>query len=213
MSPHRRVSVLRAAAVSIIAAGALALSACATPSADAPPPGASLDNAWPDPPKGEVVATGTVLDKGGDAELCVGPVAESWPPQCSGFPLEGWSWEGVEGSESSGDVTWGAYAVTGTFDGETFAVTQPPIMLALYDPVRPDDPAGGVEGETSEARLLEIQEELPSKMGDAYLSSYPDRGYLWVDVPWDDGTWQEAVDAEYGEKVVFINSMMREVSG
>jgi len=34
-----------------------------------------------------------------------------------------------------------------------------------------------------------------------------------VDVPWDDGTWQEAVDAEYGEKVVFINSMMREVSG
>ena len=213
MSPHRRVSVLRVAALSIVAAGALALSACATPSADAPPPGASLDSAWPDPPAGEVVATGTVLDKSGDAELCVGPVAESWPPQCSGFPLEGWSWEGVEGSETSGDVTWGAYAVTGTFDGETFTVTQPPIMLALYDPMRPDDPAGGVEGETSEARLLEIQEVLPSKLGDAYLSSYPDRGYLWVDVAWDDGTWQKAADDDYGDDTVIVRSAMRPVDG
>ena len=60
------------------------------------------------------------------SELCLGPVAESYPPQCSGIPLEGWSWEGVEGSETSGDVRWGTYAVQGTYDGESLTVTAPP---------------------------------------------------------------------------------------
>ena len=86
------------------------------------------------------------MDVGGDVELCLGPVAESYPPQCSGIPLTNWSWDGVEGSESSGDVTWGAYALQGTYDGEEFAVTQPPIMLALYDPMPFPDPTNGEAG-------------------------------------------------------------------
>ena len=61
-------------------------------------------------------------------------------PSARGIPLTNWSWDGVEGSETSGDVTWGAYAVQGTYDGEEFAVTQPPIMLALYDPMPFPDP-------------------------------------------------------------------------
>jgi hypothetical protein len=155
---------------------------------------------------------GTVLDTGGDAELCLGPVAESYPPQCSGIPLEDWTWEGVDGAESSGDVTWGAYALQGTFDGESFTVTQPPVMLALYDPMAPEDPTGGEPGAGDEQTLARIQEELPDRLGSSYLSSYPQDARLWVDVVWDDGTWQDAADREFGEDVVLIRSALR-VSG
>ncbi len=120
-----------------------------------------------------------------------------------------WTWDGVEGSESSGGVTWGAYAVQGVFDGETFSVTQPPIMLALYDPMPVPDPTGGVPGAGTEAQLLEIQELLPDRLGDAYLSSWPENGYLWVDVVWDDGTWQDAADEEFGDETVVIRSALR----
>ena len=105
--------------LALLAASVLALSACATSSggsADAPP-GSSLGSLDPAPPSGEVIGQGTVMDVAGEVELCLGAVMESWPPQCHGIPLDGWAWDGVEGTESSGDVTWGAYAVQGTYDG------------------------------------------------------------------------------------------------
>ena len=148
------------------------------------------------------------MDIGGDVELCLGPVAESYPPQCSGIPVENWSWDGVEGFDLSGEVTWGAYAVQGTYDGDRFAVSAPPIMLALYDPMAFPDPTGGEPGAGDEATLLDIQEDLPALLGDAYLSSYPENGWLLVDVVWDDGTWQDAADADYGEDVVLIRAAM-----
>lgn len=195
----------------------LSLSACATvsPSAGSPdaPVGQSLGSLWPAPPEGDVVGQGTVMDTGGAVELCVGPVMESWPPQCSGIPLEGWSWEGVDGSESQGDIRWGAYAVQGTYDGETLTVTQPPIMLALYDPMMTPDPTGGKPGKGTEAGVLEIQGALPDVLGAEYLSSYPENGWLWVDVVWDDGTWQKAADDDYGKDVVIIRSALREIAG
>ena len=101
------------------------------------------------------------MDVDGEVELCLGAVAESYPPQCSGIPVVNWSWEGVEGSESSGDVTWGSYAVQGTYDGEQYTVSAPPIMLALYDPMAFPDPTNGEPGAGDEATLLEIQEDLP----------------------------------------------------
>ncbi|MFC8682293.1 hypothetical protein ACFT30_12290 [Microbacterium ureisolvens] len=182
------------------------------------PPGSTSDSpalgsVTPVPPEGEVAATGTVLDAAGEVQLCLGAVAESFPPQCSGIPLEGWTWDEVEGAESSGDVTWGAYAVRGTYDGETFTSTQPPIMLALYDPIRPEDPTGGKPGAGDEATLAAIQEELPDKLGESYLSSYPQDGWLWVDVVWDDGSWQEAADAEYGVDTIVIRSAITETGG
>lgn len=209
MSRHRRLL----AALATGAVVALASTACATPSGADAPPGSSLGALWPAPPTGEVVAQGTVLDTGGEAELCLGPVAESYPPQCSGVPLEGWSWDGVDGSETSGDVTWGAYAVQGTYDGETFTVTQPPVMLALYDPMMFPDPTGGEPGAGDEATLVEIQDELPQTLEDAYLGSYPENGWLWVDVVWDDGTFQHAADEDYGDDVVIIRSALRSVEG
>src|SRR5688572_6530997 len=119
MSRHRRLVLTLA----LGAASAIALSGCATPSGPAGPGGSggsSLGSEWPPPPPGQVIALGTVMDIGGEAELCLGPVAESYPPQCSGIPLVDWSWDGVEGAETSGDVTWGSYAVQGTFDGEKY---------------------------------------------------------------------------------------------
>lgn len=195
----------------------LSVSACATPSSSAgapdAPAGHSLGSLWPGPPEGDVVGQGTVMDVGGTPELCVGPVMESYPPQCSGIPLKGWSWDGVDGSESEGDVRWGTYAVQGTYDGETLTVTQPPIMLALYDPLMTEDPTGGKPGAGEEAELSDIQDALPGLLGAEYLSSYPENGWLWVDVVWDDGTWQKAADDDYGTGVVIIRSALREVSG
>jgi hypothetical protein len=65
-----------------------------------------------------------VLDDGDGAELCLGGVAESLPPQCSGPELIGWDWADHDGYyEDTGGVRWGEFAVTGTFDGTDVTVT------------------------------------------------------------------------------------------
>ncbi|UWF76659.1 MULTISPECIES: hypothetical protein [Microbacterium] len=215
MSTVRSIRLLAAFGL----AGLLALAGCAgtpgghPPTSSAGSGGDPLGAAAPAPPEGEVTGAGTVMDHAGAAEFCLGPIAESYPPQCRGIPLAGWSWDGVDGAEASGDVRWGAYALTGRYDGETFTVTQPPILLALYDPPAPEDPTGGQPGHTAEERLLDIQAELDDRLGGdgrTYFGSYPENGYLWVDVLWDDGTYQEAADAEFGEGVVVIRSALRE---
>jgi hypothetical protein len=199
-------------AATAVLVGLVAVACAGADPASTPPP-AALGAITPVPPEGEVTTTGTVLDTAGDVQLCLGPVAESYPPQCTGIPLEDWSWDGVEGAESSGDVTWGAYAVRGAYDGTSFTMTQPPIQLALYDPIRPEDPTGGEPGAGDEATLTAIQEELPDRLGDAYLSSYPQDGWLWVDVVWDDGSWQDAANAEFGDDTVVIRSAMTPTGG
>jgi hypothetical protein len=49
--------------------------------------------------------------------------------------------------------------------------------------------------------------------GASYLSSSPQDGRLWVDVVWDDGTWQKAADDDYGADVVVIRSALRATAG
>lgn len=204
------------AAASLV--GLLALSACTMGPGASPAPtstgassGDGVEDVRPAPPEGRVLVTGTVLDVGGDVQLCVGAVAESYPPQCSGVPVDEWTWDGVDGSETSGDTTWGAYAVYATFDGERFSRTDPPMLLALFDPVRPEDPTGGVEGTSSEAELTRVQDDLATRFGADALSVWSDSGYVWLQVVWDDGSIQAAVDAQYGDDVVLVNSAVREV--
>ncbi len=108
-------------------------------------------------------------------------------------------------------MRWGTYAVQGTYDGESLTVTAPPIMLALYDPMPLPDPTGGEPGQGDEASLLALQNELPDRLGDQYLSSSVENGYLWVDVVWDDGTLQDAADAEFGAGPVIVRSALREL--
>lgn len=206
------MGTLRTAGAILAASAALILSSCAGgPAADAPA-GHSLGSLLPGPPEGEVIGQGMVMETSGDVKLCLGPIAESYPPQCSGMPLHGWTWEGVDGSESSDDVRWGMYAVTGTYDGTAFTQTSDPIPLALYDPMAPEDPTGGVPGNLDESRLIEIQDSLPDHLGpDVLLSAGPHNGYLWVDVVWDDGTLQKAADDDFGADAVIIRSALQPV--
>lgn len=214
MSTSQRRLVLASASL----VGLLVLGACASGPGSTPAPtstsaaaGDGLASATPALPQGRVIATGTVIDVAGDVQFCLGAVAESFPPQCAGVPVDDWTWDRVDGSETSGDATWGTYAVQGTFDGERYAVVETPIMLALYDPIRPEDPTGGVDGTADEAELARVQDDISERLGADALSLMSDRGYVWLEVVWDDGTIQDAADAEYGDDVVIVTSALREI--
>jgi hypothetical protein len=67
----------------------------------------------------------TILDDGGGAELCLGGVMDSYPPQCGGPRLTDWTWADHRGDfEEANGVQWGEFVVTGTFDGKAFTLTR-----------------------------------------------------------------------------------------
>lgn len=69
-------------------------------------------------------ANTTVLESGEHGpELCLGGVADSYPPQCGGVPIANWDWDLVEGEESASGTTWGSFHVVGTYDGTIFTVS------------------------------------------------------------------------------------------
>ncbi|MBD3940986.1 hypothetical protein IF188_04615 [Microbacterium sp. NEAU-LLC] len=101
----------------VLASGTLLLSACATghlataPTADDP---GLLTTSYPV----------TVLDDGDGAELCLGGVLDSLPPQCGGPSLVDWDWAEHEGDyEESDGVRWGSFLVTGTYDADADSFT------------------------------------------------------------------------------------------
>jgi hypothetical protein len=154
----------------------------------------------------------TVMDTG-SPELCLGAVAESYPPQCRGIPLRGWSWGDQDGVfERAGDVRWGLFAVTGRFDGTTFTVRSA-VPAALYDPgPLPPEPtpcedaaAADCEGPPQQ-RLAEIGEELTSLPG--VLTIDAGRQPVHADVVHDDGSLQAWADEAYGAGVVVIGSAL-----
>lgn len=85
----------------------------------------------PDPTQ-EYTAVGTVLDDADGPVLCLGGVMESYPPQCGGPAVAGWSWRSVE-HESAAGVRWGEYVVTGTWDGTTLTLTEDPREAGARD--------------------------------------------------------------------------------
>jgi hypothetical protein len=210
----------RTAATGMLAASALlvALVGCAASGGGTAPGGSDdpwLPTALPEMVT-EVHAVGTVLQVDDDApQLCLGAIAESYPPQCGGPEVVGWDWEAVEGEESASGVTWGAYAVWGDWDGETFTVTREPILAALYDPmVDPDAPdpwnpalpAGPLPEDEALALQSELEDVVPG-----LLSSTPVNGRLVVEVQFDDGTLQRAFDERYGEDAVVVIPQLRPV--
>jgi hypothetical protein len=79
-------------------------------------------------------ATATVLQsREHGPELCLGAVADSFPPQCGGVPITNWRWDQVEGDQTANGTTWETYQVVGTYDGVSFTVTR----AALAPPARP----------------------------------------------------------------------------
>lgn len=106
---------------------------------------------------GEVTTTYpvTVLDDGDGAELCLGAVAASLPPQCGGPRLVGWDWaDHIGDHEDMSGVRWGSFVVTGTWDGTALTTTDV-VPFSAWDPSsvppRPErdlatpcpEPAGG----------------------------------------------------------------------
>lgn len=116
---------MRRRVVGVVAAG-LVLAGCGQP-----PPGAVPGTPGGAPsrepaPAGALTtrSPATVLDAGDGAQVCLGGVMESFPPQCQGVPLSGWDWADHEGAyEEAGPARWGDFTVTGTFDGTTLTVT------------------------------------------------------------------------------------------
>ncbi len=70
-------------------------------------------------------ATTSVLESDAHGPmLCLGVILDSLPPQCGDVPITNWSWNDVDGEEQVAGTTWGEYHVVGTFDGESFTVTE-----------------------------------------------------------------------------------------
>jgi hypothetical protein len=149
----------------------------------------------------------TVMDTG-RPELCLGPVAESYPPQCGGPPMAGWDWADHAGDfDRQGEVRWGMFAVTGTFDGATFTVTGA-VPADRHDggpvaPPRLPDPAVDLDGD----ELAEIAERLGGDLPGAQ-GAYVADGHVLVDVVHDDGSLQDWADEQYGDGVVVVTSAL-----
>lgn len=179
----------------------------ASPSSAAPPA--------PAVPDGPVRTAGiaTVMDTG-SPELCLGPIAESYPPQCSGPPLVDWDWADHEGTyDEQGDVRWGAYALTGTWDGTAFTATDA-LTAALYDPASPEPtPTPSPATAYDDAELEAIGTELAEV--DGVLGAYGGEGtdgHVFVDLHYDDGTFQAWADDSYGAGVVLVSAALVDAS-
>lgn len=208
LDPTKSRSVLTTVIALALATG---LAACATPTT----PGASDPGGDVPANPTDVVGAGMVLQAGDKApELCLGAIMESYPPQCSGVELTGWEWAADDGSENSGDVTWGSYAVWGVYDGDSLAVSDS-VMLALYDPMFVQDPALLPEnkGASTDAELNAVSDTIWGDAPFEILGSYPENGYLFVRVVFDDGTYQEWADNRYGPDVVQVRSVLSEIEG
>jgi len=149
----------------------------------------------------------TVMDTG-TPEACLGPVAESYPPQCTGPALAGWDWaDHRQMFEHHGPARWGTFALTGSFDGSTLTVDSA-VPAALYDvaaPVPTVYPTPAVA--RTDAELLEIQDAVTAALPGVQTAS-TDGERVLVDVVYDDGSLQAWADEEYGEGVVVVSSLL-----
>ncbi|TFD54438.1 hypothetical protein E3T55_03100 [Cryobacterium frigoriphilum] len=191
--------------VAVVVGAALLLTGCANgASAGSTPPTADAGT--------ELIGQGTVIQVGdADPELCLGAIAQSYPPQCGGPTVLGWDWASATQSETVSNVTWGTYAVFGTWDGTSLTTTKPPIPLSLYDAMPIEDARrdGSRPGNTEQAELESIQAELQLPNDVEALGSYIDHGYLFVDVIFDNGTVQALLDERYGPDVVILQPALR----
>jgi hypothetical protein len=154
-----------------------------------------------------VLAIGTVLEQDGAAILCVGPVAESAPPQCAGPDLIGWDWAAFE-HEETGGVRWvQGVAVEGTYDAaaQTFSATGEPMSAAAVQLPAVETP----QGDLDEATIAAVQEDLATLQRPDVLGSWGEQGTVVLNVAYDDGSMQAALDDIYGEGVVFVVPAMR----
>lgn len=171
-----RISPLLVPAVALTA---IALAAC----------GDSSDMAVTEPSDdGQLyTATATVLETPqAPPTLCLGAMTSSLPPTgCGGAEIANWRWDEVDDAESISGTTWGSYTVVGTYDGERFTLTEPPVPPANHDvdageqptfPTPCEEPAGGwavVDESTA------TDESMYAAI--AYAEAQPDHAGTWLD--------------------------------
>jgi hypothetical protein len=165
------------------------------------------------PPRGEVTGQGTVLQTpDGPPMLCLGAVAESWPPQCQGLPLRDWDWAAAapyEQADTGGKVTrWSTYAVTGRYVGKALQVTQV-VPLPLYDPVAEPSPRPMAPPSLSPAQWDAVRVRLMGVPGLLTVDRPDDAGPLQLLVVHDDGSIQAFADASFGVGAVHVTSALR----
>lgn len=167
---------------------------------------------------GKVASRGlvTVLDDGSGAELCLGGVAESYPPQCGGPRLVDWSWADHSGQfQTRSGVRWGEFAVTGTFDGTSFSTTRV-LPEAAYDGAGapPDaglfatpcpEPAGGWRVVDPERTTEESMQATFARAG--RLPGYADS---WLDQSRDPAAGQDGGEQANDPAYVTINVRVTE---
>lgn len=159
---------------------ALTGAACGPPSPTEPAADAS---ATPRDPNQLYETQGMVLEtRDREAELCLGTIQESYPPQCVGIALDGWDWDEVEGEEEAGGSIWGEFHLVGRYDGKTFEVHE----VGPPEPVEPEEPdsigtpcnepaegwAATDPARASQEDVVEIQRQ---------VSDDPDFVGLWID--------------------------------
>jgi hypothetical protein len=165
------------------------------------------------PADGPVTGQGTVLQTpDGPPQLCLGAVAESWPPQCRGVPLDGWDWA-TAGPHETADLQgrqtrWGTYAVTGRFDGTTMTVTGS-VPLALYDVAAEPSPRPSAPPTLSAQQWDAVQAGLRAAPGLLTAERTGDTGPVQALVVHDDGSIQAWADASFGAGVVLVTSALR----
>ena len=160
----------------------------------------------------ELTALGMVLQRGdGPPELCLGAVAQSRPPLCTGPAIDGWDWALVEQEETASNVTWGDYVVYGTWDGVSFTMTRDPIPFSPSAPIPDADPRLDEQepGTADEAELRRVQRDLLAPDVPTLMVDGPINGYMFIGVIYDDGSIQAFVDKKYGPGVVVVLSALR----
>jgi hypothetical protein len=169
------------------ALAALWVSACG--SDDPSAVGGSTSAAEEQPPAGSPVepeelyeADAIVLEADDGPMLCLGAMLTSLPPQCGDVPITNWDWHAVEGERSLSGTTWGGYHVVGTFDGESFTVSEIGPFDRIAEPEAPSyespcpEPPGGWPVSDAEHNT---QDE--TRGAHAYARHQPDYVISWND--------------------------------
>lgn len=130
----RRTSTLLRTGMAIIAmVGLTAVSGCGGQRTQAVGPAEPTADGTATRPTSSLVPAGyegrfrtraTVLESPEHGPQLCFAVAESMPPQCEGPDIAGWDWTSVD-AESVRGTRWGSYVLVGTFDGNTFTLTEP----------------------------------------------------------------------------------------
>jgi hypothetical protein len=184
----------------------------------------------------ELVGEGTVIQRDGErAQICSGGVPQSNPPQCgTGVVLADWDWADVDGEERLSNTTWGGgYAVIGTYDGEVFTPTRPPVPGEEYfypgvsdDPLEPvgtpcPEPPGGGDAEHRplcvsdrkdqgpESELNAITAELLADRRADMIGLSRSVGNITLTVVSEEDVVQREMDQRFGAGVVDVDVFLR----